>query len=130
MKMERVLVVDDDKQMCEFISDLIESKLELSVCTALSAKDAIEVMTQRPIDILVTDILMPKMDGTELVTQSKKLLPNIKVLLMSGGGTTIPGDAGYDYLKTAQRLTGEKYTIRKPFSVDEFITALKQLLED
>jgi len=58
---------------------------------------------------------MPEMDGIELVQQARKINPEQKFVLISGGGTKFPNSEEYDYLTVSQTLTGVEHILRKPF---------------
>ncbi len=81
----RILVVDDDEELLEVTSATL-SGFGYHVLCAQSGHDAIEVLeTDKPIDLLFSDVVMPNgMTGIELAREAKRLRPGIKVLLTSG----------------------------------------------
>jgi CheY-like chemotaxis protein len=78
---------------------------------AASADDALRVLAERPVDLLVTDHLMPGMTGTELAQVTRRRFPKLKVLIVSGYADSQGLDASYT------RLT-------KPFRQAELVAAL------
>ncbi|MBT5873675.1 MAG: response regulator, partial [Candidatus Latescibacteria bacterium] len=79
----------------------------------------------QPAEIVVTDILMPDMEGIETIRELKRINPDVKIIAMSGGGTI----EANEYLKMAL-LFGAKSTISKPFDVLEMLEALRACIED
>jgi PAS domain S-box-containing protein len=82
---ERILVVDDEHFVCDFIKDTLEP-LGYKILTASNSDDAMKLSykEKEPIDLLLTDIIMPGVDGRELARAMKKSRPEMKVIFMSG----------------------------------------------
>ncbi len=115
-----VLIVDDDP--C--ILDMLKEQLAFSgynVITACSGKEALQKAEEfKRIDILLTDIMMPYMNGIELAKKFYMLLPETKIFFMSG--YTFPSI-------NIQELPKEKYTFfEKPFSFDRLNSAFSKVL--
>lgn len=100
-----VLIVDDEKL---FLSSLKEGLLafaeEFSVITANNGQKAIEKLNQQDVDLVVTDLKMPEMDGFQLLTQMIKDYPHIPVIVMTAFGTpdiekNIEELEAFDYLE-------------------------------
>ena len=83
--MYRILVVDDESNVVDFICDLLEEQTEpeLDVCRAYSANDALSWLNRARIDILMTDIRMPKMDGITLIKRVHQDWPRCKVIILT-----------------------------------------------
>lgn len=80
------LIVEDSKPILRNIQNLLGS-LELPVriaATAANGEEALEYLKRQPIQILLTDIRMPKMDGLTLIEEAKRINPLLKVVLISG----------------------------------------------
>lgn len=84
--MYRILVVDNEPYVADWIASLLESRCEkdVDVCRAYSAGEALKRFAQARIDILVSDICMPGMDGLELAEQVKSYWPYTQVILLTG----------------------------------------------
>jgi two-component system cell cycle response regulator CpdR len=83
----KVLVVDDEPLIAEVAASMLE-ELGCQAVTALSAAEAIDQLAQdREIEILLTDINMPGMDGYELAENARRVRPGIHVILLSGRET-------------------------------------------
>jgi two-component system cell cycle response regulator CpdR len=78
-----VLVVDDDSHVLDVLVGIIEAK-GFRVFAAVNAVDAIRLLAQVHVDILLTDIVMPDFDGIELAKQAKRVHPNLTILFTTG----------------------------------------------
>ena len=81
-----ILCVDDNEQTLAVRRFLLETRGYRVVC-ATSAYEALEHLTKSPqgsVDLLLTDLLMPQMDGVELIRRAKELQPSLPTLLVSG----------------------------------------------
>jgi CheY-like chemotaxis protein len=79
-----VLVVDDDPLVLDVTTHMLED-LGCNVVTAGSGGEALALLSDnRQIEILITDLNMPEMDGYELADQAARLHPNLRILLLSG----------------------------------------------
>ncbi|MGN7457055.1 response regulator [Paenibacillus pasadenensis] len=116
--MYRVLLVDDEPFIVEGLQDALDwSSFELEVAgTAGSGRAALELLRSRPVDLLVTDITMPGMSGLELIREARRLLPELKVIILSGYNE-------FDYLKEGMSLGIENYLL-KPVNFQELRSTL------
>ncbi len=81
---ERVLIVEDEPDLMDVAASLFTS-MGYDVVTASSGREAIDVLEQRDVDILFTDVVMPNgMDGLELATYTRTHYPETKIMLASG----------------------------------------------
>ncbi len=120
--MASILIVDDDLQ----IQKLLKQILEKEGHETMVAADGLEAMRkykQKRPDLLITDIVMPKKEGIELIMELKQLEPDVKIIAMSGGGQV---DAE-TYLAMANKL-GAKATIGKPLDRKELLSKVKSTL--
>jgi len=98
----RVLIVDDEKDFVEMFSLRLEGQGE-KVFTAYSGKDALKILEDVAIDVVILDIRMPGMDGIDTLRQIKILHPIVEVILLTGHGSTETAVEGmklgaFDYL--------------------------------
>ena len=122
--MAHILVADDQEKIRNILKSLLE-RYGHTVTVATNGKEALQAYSSRPTDLLITDILMPDMEGIETIRAFRKLDPNIKIIAMSGGGTV----EANEYLRMAQ-LFGAKRTISKPFDVLEILNAVNEVLAE
>ncbi len=101
----RVLVVDDE---C-VIADTLAKVLTLSGYAAIAAYDAdgaLESALHSPPELLITDVVLPGMNGIQLATTIKRIFPECKILLFSGQASTV------DLMAAASR-EGHRFTLLK-----------------
>jgi DNA-binding NtrC family response regulator len=82
MALGRILVVDDEESMCQYLSILLK-KEGYEVLTVNSGQEALQVFETSPVDLVMTDIQMPKMDGIQLLKGIKGIDPNLPVIIMT-----------------------------------------------
>ena len=112
----RVLVIEDNPDLREYLRVALEAQ-EHEVLTAAHGQEALAYLNGHRVDAVLTDLFMPEMDGIETVAAVRKLFPDVRVVAMSGR-------PGVDYLPVAREL-GVKHTLRKPFDIQELISALE-----
>jgi two-component system response regulator HydG len=78
----RILVVDDNPDMAETLADILELK-GFTVHAAASGAEALEILRGQPVDILLTDVKMPGMNGLELYRETRKLYPRLITIFMT-----------------------------------------------
>ena len=78
-----ILFVEDDSAVRDIIMQMLYQR-GFAVLTAADAYDAIRILSERQVDVLFTDIMMPGMDGVELAKQARLIQPGIKVLFETG----------------------------------------------
>jgi CheY-like chemotaxis protein len=84
------LVVDDALSVLEVTTMMVED-LGCHVLAASSGKEALAMLSGRHVDLLIADIDMPGMKGTDLAQEATQRWPHLKVLLVSGGATDAKG---------------------------------------
>ena len=117
-----VLLVEDEPSLLALTAKLLE-RLGYHVVPAQNPGDAIEIARddRRKIDVLLSDIMMPQMNGNELSGIIRGLRPGIKCLLMSGYTSD---------MITERRLLGrEIHFIQKPFTKKELAACMQELFQ-
>ncbi len=118
----RVLVVDDEA----VIADTLAEILSLSGFPAIAAYDgngALGAALLQPPEMLITDVVLPGMNGIELAITIKRVYPDCKILLFSGQATTA------DLLATARR-DGHRFTLlNKPLAPQELLATVAKHLD-
>lgn len=118
-----ILLVDDESNERTGIRFLIEKfNLPLSVMEASNGNDALAYIQTHAVDILLTDIKMPYMDGLELAKQVFELNPLIKIVIFSSYGE-------FEYAKRALEANAVNYLL-KPVEVDEFVKVLRGVIAE
>jgi CheY-like chemotaxis protein len=120
-KRKRILVVDD----AEMARDLLRRMLEragFDVISSVNGRDGLARFRQSKIDVVITDIMMPEMDGIELTRALVSEDPNAKIVVLSGTEDRI------NLFKMALEL-GAKAALQKPVMRRELVEAVRQVLE-
>jgi DNA-binding NtrC family response regulator len=86
MKSKRILVVDDQESMRDMLADLLDM-MGYESCTVESGSQALEKLIASEIDLVITDLNMPEMDGLELMKRIKARSPGMPVIVITGYGT-------------------------------------------
>ncbi len=120
---QRILVVDDDEGVRAFLCHILERE-GYEVVAASDGEMALEKFREDPADLIITDIIMPKKEGIELILDFRSHNPEIPIIAISGGGRINPDD----YLKTAE-LIGAQRAIAKPINRKEIMEAIKELID-
>lgn len=117
-----ILIVDDEK----VVRDLVSAQLQgagYEVIVAPGGREALKHITdhQVRIDLLITDVLMPFMNGRELATRVSVIRPKLKVLFISAYSADIL--SGYDLCPDGVDF------VRKPFRTGEIVMRVKRILQ-
>ncbi len=117
---ESILVVEDDETMCDCISGLL-GLYNYQVYSTNQAEDALDFFEEshEEIKLLVTDLILPKMRGSELAERLVKKNPNMKVIIMTGYS---------DELLSKFELPPDAILLKKPFSLKAALGAVQKLL--
>jgi len=119
-KRAKILVVDDEAAIRESLCDWL-SDVGYEVLTAENGPQALEIIEREKLGIVITDLVMPGMDGIELMKTAKNILPNIEVIIITAYGsipTAISAmrEGAYDY-------------IEKPFCPERAELLIEKLVE-
>ena len=120
--MARILVVDDDS----LIQDLLKQTLETQgheVALASDGNEAMLIYEAGPVDLVITDMLMPRKNGIELIRDLTDRDPAVKIIAMSGGGHL----SSRDYLRIAE-IMGVQLTFAKPIEIRPLLNAVTEVL--
>jgi CheY-like chemotaxis protein len=121
--MTQILVVEDEEFARACIRDLLEEAGYL-VSEAGDGKQGIEACRDTRYDLVITDVLMPHIDGVELIQALKDGHSDVPILAISGGGR-VPGDL---CLALAGKL-GAAATLAKPFSREDLLATVSSCLD-
>ncbi len=87
-KGKRVLIVDDEQTLLHTFSNSLKAYAsDLEVLTAENGSQAVGILNGTPVDLVVTDLKMPEMDGFELIIYMKKHFPGVPVIVMTAAGS-------------------------------------------
>ncbi len=117
-----ILIVDDEKDLTESLKEgLKEIEKDWEIFTAGNGKEAMKVLEKTPIDIMVTDLKMPEMDGFQLITYVSNFYPELPVIVMSAHATE-------ETLKELEKMKIELF-IGKDFTLESLHSKIASTLE-
>ena len=120
--MAHILIIDDDLLICQLLRRILE-QLGHRVTDAQDGRKGLNAFQADPADLVITDLIMPGMEGIETIMEMKRRFPGTKIIAMSGGGV----GSGSDYLQMARKF-GALQIITKPFSVEMLTKLVTEVL--
>ena len=121
--MAHILVVDDDPAIRALLRTILEEDGH-HVVEAMDGQQGVAFYREHPVNVVITDILMPEKDGVELIMELQEDFPGVKIIAMSGGGRGL--DAAFN-LRIA-RDYGALRQLKKPFTQADVLKALREVL--
>jgi len=118
---QQLLLVDDDPTILNLLAEFV-SRLGHQYRTAGDGLEAMSLLEQSPATIVITDLLMPRMDGIELIREIKKLWPETDVMAITGYSR--------DFHYTDVIKAGACDFIQKPFNLDELDAKLNRIVRE
>ncbi len=120
--MTRILLVEDDRAVRDLLyRQLTDAGYDVEV--AEDGTDGLKIYRDQQPDLVVTDIIMPEMEGIQMMRELRRESPDVRVIAISGGGR---GSAD-TYLQLAARM-GAKSTLEKPVRQDTLLAAVEDAL--
>jgi DNA-binding response OmpR family regulator len=120
--MARILVIDDEPEIRTILRQILEGA-GYEVVDASNGWEGLRRYSEKPADLVITDLVMPEKEGIETIMELKRNFPGVKIIAISGGGHVGPDK----YLSLAGGL-GALRTFAKPFNIKELLTAVQELL--
>ncbi len=119
---QTILVVDDEADIATSMQERLTME-GYHVLTASDGRKGLRVYHEQLVDLVITDVLMPEIDGLEVVRTLRRLGTAIPIIAMSGGG-----DRDLDFLIEATEF-GATRTLAKPFRLEELVGMVHDLLD-
>lgn len=120
--MAHILVIDDDTMICDLLRRTLE-RAGYRVTEAHDGQMALNAHKANPADLVITDMIMPGMEGIQTIMEFRRLNPALKIIAMSGGGM----GKGSDYLTMARKF-GAFHTLAKPFTIEKVTKLVGEVL--
>lgn len=120
--MKKILFVDDEKCVRDTWGAMLECR-GFQVVTAQNGREALRLLAEQPVDLIIIDIIMPDMEGVETILKLRREDEAIPIIAMSGGGLI----ASDDYLRLAKGA-GVNSTLNKPFTLGELLDAIDEVV--
>lgn len=121
--MARILLVDDEGSIVRLLEEMLK-QMGYEIVTASNGAEALTRLKSTPVDLVVTDIVMPRMNGLQLIEEIRQKHPSVKIIAMSGGDMK-SGPAEYLLSACQQGAVG---CLAKPFTINDLSTLVKSLL--
>lgn len=118
--MDKILIVEDDRFFRDLFADLLNGQ-GYAVDCASSGEEGLKMLSRRSYDLVVTDLVMPDIDGMEILARSKESDPSIDVIMVTG-------NANLESAIFALKHGARDYIV-KPINSDEFLHSVAQCLE-
>lgn len=119
--MAMILIIDDE----ETIRVLLRSALQAEgyeVAEAVNGREGLERYRDRPADLVITDIVMPELNGLDMLLELTREFLHAKVIAISGAGEQ-------KNLLDVAKLLGARQTFQKPFSMPQLLSAVRYELQ-
>lgn len=116
----KILVVDDDRQLADMLTEYL-TRLGYQAATAYGGREGLDLFGRDDFHLVITDLMMPDMDGMELMKTAKRLDGRVIVLVITGFGTI---ESAVSAVKK-----GAYDFIPKPFKMEELEVIVKRALE-
>lgn len=113
-----VLIVDDDRQILRLVEKMLRPQ-GVTVLLASRPSEALRICEEQTVHVLISDVMMPEMDGGKLAERVLKMQPDARVLLISGQAKVPP----------VAKLPNVRF-LRKPFFPSVLLRELRELLEE
>lgn len=116
-----VLVVDDERRIADTLALILNTK-DYAAEAAYDGASALEICRQRVPDLIVTDVVMPRMNGIELAIAIRRQFPDCRILLFSGQAETL------EILEDAKRRGYDFELLAKPLHPEDLLKKVKELI--
>jgi two-component system cell cycle response regulator CpdR len=117
--MSRILLAEDDNDMRRFLAKALQNA-GYDVVAFDNGKSAYERMREEPFTLLLTDIVMPEMDGIELARRATELDPDLKVMFITGFAAVA--------LNPDSKAPKDAKVLSKPFHLRDLVSEVERLL--
>ena len=118
-RVRKILVVDDDIDIVRIVSAMLEGR-GWDVHTAVSGEEALEEVRRNPPDLLLLDIMMPRMNGIEVLRKVREIAPSTSIVMITAFGDV------ETYLDSMD--LGACEYVNKPFEHEELISTITRCL--
>jgi CheY-like chemotaxis protein len=122
--MAKILLIDDDPTIQKVFSQFLTG-MGHEIMQAENGKEGMSMLQETRPDLVITDIMMPEMDGLEILMHLRSTHNSVPVIAISGGMRALP----VNFLQQA-KLFGARYVFEKPVPLDVLRNAVKELLND
>jgi CheY-like chemotaxis protein len=131
--MANILIIDDEKDVRNVLKEVLE-RAGYDAIIAANAREGLEKLESKGADLIITDVIMPGIDGVAAVKQIREDYPDVPIIVISGGGNVAPMEYEPGAISTSAYLAsatnaGANCTLTKPFERQELLDAVRALLD-
>jgi two-component system response regulator (stage 0 sporulation protein F) len=131
--MAKIIVIDDEEDIRVVLKQVLE-RAGYDVSVAESGKEGLKLMEEEGADLVITDVIMPGMDGVSLTREIREKFRDTRILVISGGGNVAPKSYEPGAISTTAFLSSAKNagadeTMTKPFDRQELMKIISELLD-
>lgn len=120
--MSRILVVDDQPEIRDILRTLLESE-GYEVVSAEDGRAALKLQAATPADLVIVDLVMPGMNGLDMICEFRQRFGGVKIIAMSGAQHFM-----VDKNLESSRINGADRAFKKPFDLQQLLAAIEDLL--
>jgi CheY-like chemotaxis protein len=117
-----ILLIDDNDQIRALLRRILE-EAGYFVIDAANGREGLRQFRHTPVDLVITDLLMPDSDGLEVTMALRHESPHVKIIALTGG-------EGEPNLLKVAKLLGAHLTMKQPLEMTEFLKAVQQELQE
>jgi DNA-binding response OmpR family regulator len=130
--MKSVLIIDDEEEVGHALRRVLE-RTGFAVRTTTGSSEGLEMLEAAPPDLVITDIIMPKMHGIDLIRSLRARHQKIRIIAISGGGHFGPMKYQPEAITTSAYLAaateaGADAVLTKPFDKEDLLATVRRLL--
>ncbi|MDH4207147.1 MAG: response regulator [Desulfobacteraceae bacterium] len=122
--MARILVIDDDVLVLDMLYESL-TREGYDVLRASNGEQGLKLYREDPVDLIITDLIMPEKEGIETIIELRQDFPDVKIIAISGGGRI--GTNNYLHLA---KIFGVQRTFTKPVAREQLLDAIKELIKE
>lgn len=123
MSQPTILLVEDEQLLREGVQEMLEAH-DYRVIGAGDGVEALEWLSQVPVTLIISDLVMPNMNGVDFVQRVREQYPSLPIIVASGSPGSVMKRLGIDSIQ----LPGATACIMKPFKASELIKLVQQVL--
>jgi len=128
-----LLLIDDDQDMLDFLVQKLDDE-NYNIISTTSPTEALDYISSKNVDVIVTDEQMPEMSGTELMARAKNVAPNTLRIVLTGNATlesaveAINSGGVYRYLMKPVNIIDLALTLRQAIQQRELVNETRKLI--
>lgn len=128
MQQKNILVIDDDHEMLNLYHHFLKDEVA-HIDLVYDPKEVLDRLRFKEYHLVITDILMPEINGIDLTRDIYKEYPTLPVLVCSEGGTTEAREIVAGIVMNKAMYFGAAYALKKPFKKEELLTVIRAILD-